>query len=248
MEAISATIITLNEETNIERCLNSLLGLVDEIVVVDSGSSDNTVEICRRYGCHVVERSFNGYGLQRQFATSLTSHNYIIAIDADEALDEDLHNQIKRIKAEGFQHRVYAMPTIQYCMGQRIHQPADNAAPIRLFNKRYAQWNLDDIGERVTFPTSLRPEPLRGNLLHYRSGSIAELRNKEIRQAKINALKYAGQNGIPGWPKAACKAIKTYLRTMVRDRAILDGKTGRTIAGIRAGATYKALRELKGKA
>ncbi len=90
MTNITATVITHNEQRNIERCLNALIGVADEIVVVDSNSTDATVEICSHYGCRIVARPFAGYGSQRQFATSLATHRYILSIDADEVLSDDL--------------------------------------------------------------------------------------------------------------------------------------------------------------
>lgn len=182
MENISATIITLNEEENIERCLNSLVGLVDEIIVVDSGSTDKTVEICKRYGCHVVTRPFAGYGQQRQYATSLTRHRYVLAIDADEALDEELHNQIKKLKDDGFDHRAYRVNRI-LCLKERpVNYSRRDGEPIRLFNKRYAQWNFDDKVERVNFAEALQPAPLRGHLLHYRDYVLSRSRGNDLAQ------------------------------------------------------------------
>ena len=89
MKKISATIITLNEEANIERCLNSLSGVVDEIIVVDSGSTDATLDICRRYGCHISERPFSGSGGERQYASPLAGHSDILAIDGDGVRSEE---------------------------------------------------------------------------------------------------------------------------------------------------------------
>ena len=88
MEKISATIITRNEENNLERCLNALTGVADEIIVVDSYSTDRTVEICRHFGCHITRREFQGFGSQRQYAAGLAQHNFILSIDADEVIDE----------------------------------------------------------------------------------------------------------------------------------------------------------------
>ncbi len=87
MEPLSATIITFNEEANIERCLNSLVGVVSEIIVVDSHSTDATLDICRRYGCRITVRDFEGFGSQRQYATGLTTSRHVLSIDADEVSD-----------------------------------------------------------------------------------------------------------------------------------------------------------------
>ena len=245
MDHISATIITLNEEKNIERCLNSLHGIADEIIIVDSGSTDNTIAICERYGARVVSRPFNGYGVQRQFATTLATHNYIIAIDADEALSEELRNHILEIKEQGFSHRVYAMPTVSYCMGRQVRHSDTESAPTRLFNKRYAQWNLRDVGERVTFPDSLRPETLHGTLHHYRWNDPDELYDKMHSQALIAAEVHRSKGGTTGPVTAAMKSAATYLRCLFKEGAILDGDTGRTIAAAKARAIRNAFRKEK---
>ena len=101
MKKISATILAYNEERHIEACLESLRGVADEIIVVDSGSTDRTIEICRKYGCKVSTRKFDGFGAQRQYATSLTTHQYILSIDADELLSPALQESIKRLKVRG---------------------------------------------------------------------------------------------------------------------------------------------------
>lgn len=86
MTKISATVLTYNEERRIEACLESLKGIANEIIVVDSYSTDSTLDICRRYGCRISQRQLAGYGAQRQYATSLTNHSYVLSVDADEAL------------------------------------------------------------------------------------------------------------------------------------------------------------------
>ncbi|MBQ9073139.1 MAG: glycosyltransferase family 2 protein, partial [Muribaculaceae bacterium] len=98
MGKISATIITYNEEQRLEACLKSLQGIADEIIVVDSHSTDNTVDLCHRYGCKVTRRQFPGYGAQRQFATSLTSHSYVLSLDADEVFSPALQSSLKQLK------------------------------------------------------------------------------------------------------------------------------------------------------
>ena len=105
MANISATILTFNEEKRIKACIDSLRGIADEIIVVDSFSTDRTAEICRREGCEVTQRRLAGYGAQRQYATSLTSYPYVLSVDADEVISPALKNSILRVKREGFAHR-----------------------------------------------------------------------------------------------------------------------------------------------
>ena len=114
MEKISATIISLNEEARIRACLESLRDVADEIIVVDSGSTDLTPEICRQMGCKVTMRPFDGYGAQRQYATSLTTHRFVLALDADEVLSPALRSSLLRLKEEGMTHRVYEMARLNF--------------------------------------------------------------------------------------------------------------------------------------
>lgn len=101
MEKISATILALNEEHRIAACLESLRDIAEEIIVVDSGSTDRTVEICRQYGCRVTMRQFDGFGAQRQYATSLTSHQHVLSIDADEVLSPALREAYSLSRKKG---------------------------------------------------------------------------------------------------------------------------------------------------
>ena len=165
MEKLTATIIALNEERRLAACLESLRGVADEVVVVDSYSTDHTVAICHDYGCRVTQRHFDGFGAQRQYATSLASHRYILSIDADEVLSPALCESIIRLKEQGFAHRVYAISRLNFYCGYPVkHCGWYPDLQIRLFDKRYANWNLHDVGEKVIFRDSVRPEPVDGDI------------------------------------------------------------------------------------
>lgn len=243
MNKISATIITKNEQANIERCLNSLHDIADEIIVVDSHSTDATVEICKRYNCHVVSRDFTGYGTQRQYATSLTAHSYVLAIDADEVLDEDLRHAIMDLKKNGRlrEHRVYAMALANHYFGQLLKNGKEAAETrIRLFNKRYAQWNLRDVGERVMFADSLRPSKLKGSIVHYRCASVEEFNRKEEHQATIKAEVLAARNSRIGVLAPLIKGASAWYRSYIARKGWMNGKSGLVIANGRYRSAHKA--------
>lgn len=243
MNKISATIITRNEQANIERCLNSLHEVADEIIVVDSHSTDATVEICKRYNCHVVARDFTGYGTQRQYATSLTAHSYVLAIDADEVLDEPLRQAIMQMKNDGRlrEHRVYAMSLVNHYFGKRLkHGQEASETRIRLFNKRYAQWNLRDVGERVMFADSLRPSQLEGAIVHYRCATVEEFNRKEDHQAEIKAEVLAAKNSRIGILAPIVKGINAWIHSYLTCKGWLNGKHGMIIANRRFRSAHKA--------
>ncbi len=243
MDAISATIITRNEEQNLERCLNALKGVVDEIVVVDSYSTDRTVEICQRYGCKVTQREFRGFGSQRQYATGLASHNYILSIDADEVISEDLRNHIIELKNKGFDHRVYSINILNYFCGQPLHHSGyESEWQVRLFNKRYANWNLRDFSDKVSYSDSVNPARLPGRIHHYRCANLSEFYRKENRLAALQAKVFAANGKKIGSITPMLKAFTEYMRCHVCDLAWLDGKQGMIIAGRRSRTVYEAYR------
>lgn len=251
MRKITATVITYNEGENIERCLKSLQDVADEIIVVDSFSTDNTLEICSKYDCVVTQRRFYGYGAQKQYAVSLSTNSYILSIDADEYLDDDLRRSIIKLKNDGFSHRIYSLDRLNYyCNIPVKHSGWSPDYPIRLFDKRYASWNLRDVNEAVIFPGTLRPQLIFGLLIHHKCNSDDELRRKEDRYASINAKILVNEGCRTNILTPYIKAAAAFLHTYVRQLGCLDGRVGLQIsrtAAHSALATYKLVRRNRQK-
>ncbi|MDE7024796.1 MAG: glycosyltransferase family 2 protein [Paramuribaculum sp.] len=251
MPKISATILTYNEEHRIGACLESLQDIADEIVIVDSGSTDNTVEICKRYGCSVRVRPFRGFGSQRQYATSLTTHAYVLTIDADEVLSPALRQSLMKLKVEGFTHRGYCMSRLNFYCGVPVkHCGWYPDVQTRLFDKRYANWNMRDVAEKVIFRDNVTPEPLDGDILHYRCETPAEFIEKERNHSYILAHDIADRKGdiMPVTPMAA--ALKAFIKCYFLQGGMLDGLAGRRISVARYHSTllaYKAARKVRTK-
>jgi len=140
MLKLSGVIITYNEERNIERCLESLVGVVDEIVVVDSFSNDNTKAICKKYKVQFIEQEFLGYVEQKNFALQHASFNHIVSLDGDEALSDTLQQSIKAVKTNWTKDGYYCNRYNNFC-GQWIkYSDWYPNRKLRVFDKRNAKW------------------------------------------------------------------------------------------------------------
>lgn len=243
MTFITATIITCNEARNIERCLKSLIGVADEIVVVDSMSTDGTQEICRRYGCQVTERPFVGYGSQRQYAAGLANGRYVLSVDADEFLSQELRRNIIALKERGFTHRMYRFRVVNYICGRAMRRSGMKPDfQIRLFDRRYANWDLLDVDERLTYPGGVNPVLVDGDLCHYRCNDFDELNFKEQRNARMRARLLAAAGISAPMPMPWLRAAAEFIKCQLSDGAILDGRAGLEISRARFNATLTAYR------
>lgn len=231
MSKLSATILTHNEASHIEACLDSLRQVADEIVVVDSFSTDSTVQICQAHGCKVTQRRMTGFGAQRQYATSLTSHPYVLALDADEALSPALRNSILELKSQGFGHRGYKMPRLNFFCGYAVkHAGWYPDHQVRLFDKRYASWSLSEINEEVIFRDDVRPQLLEGDILHFRCSTRTEFQIRSIRQAEIRAARLATSPEKVGLWRPTFEGLRHFFNSYIAGRGILDGAIGFAIS------------------
>lgn len=184
---ISACVITYNEEAHIGDCLASL-SFCDEIVVVDSGSNDATCDIARKAGARVIGRPFDGYRSQKNFAMSQATHDWILSLDADERVDDDLRQSIETVQSKGFPDvSGYRFNRLLEYFG--IWMKHGNAYPnyvMRLFNRNHGGWyGQREIHESVTLDGPV--QYLKGNLLHHSYQSLSEQLAKNEHYAQMMA-------------------------------------------------------------
>lgn len=161
---LSGVIITYNEERNIERCLESLKGICDEIIVVDSISTDRTKEICLAYGVRFVENPFPGHIEQKNFAMEQASHNYVLSLDADEALSEELRKSIMVIKQNWTSEAYRFNRFTNYC-GQWIkHSGWYPDTKTRIWDRRKGKWGGTNPHDSVLLEANVKPALLKGDL------------------------------------------------------------------------------------
>jgi glycosyltransferase involved in cell wall biosynthesis len=163
---VSAVIITYNEEVIIERTL-SQLWWCDEILVIDSGSSDSTVSICEKYGCSIFYRSFTGFGEQKKYGVSKAKNDWILCIDADEVLTESLVEEIRsEIGKDKIEYTGFSMPRKLVFMNKVFsHGKEANSGIIRLFNKKYGNWDGAVVHEKIILTGHVKK--LSNKILHY---------------------------------------------------------------------------------
>jgi glycosyltransferase involved in cell wall biosynthesis len=233
---ISAAVITLNEERNIARALESLR-CADEIVVVDSGSSDRTIEVARRLGARVVEEPWRGYAGQKNFASQCAAYDWILSIDADEAVSEELECEILALKRDGPRYDGYSMPRLAQYLGRWIrHGGWYPDRKVRLFNRERAEWVGEYVHESVRVAGSTGV--LRGKLLHFTCDSLSDHLRTLDRYTTLAAREVAAKNSRVPTYRMMLDPAWTFLRTYIVRRGFLDGPQGLAIAWMAALYTF----------
>lgn len=233
---ISATIITLNEERNIARAIESL-ACADEILVVDSGSTDRTAEIAAKMGARVVESPWGGYARQKNLASRCAANDWILSIDADEALSEALEAEIWQIKRNGPKFDAYTVPRLAKYMGRWIlHSGWYPDRKVRLYDRRCAEW----VGEYVHESVHVRGRlgHLQYDLLHFTCDSLSEHLKTMDRYTTLAAEQLVAQKKDIGMRHLLLDPPWTFLRSYVFKRGFLDGLEGLTIAYMAALYNY----------
>lgn len=171
---LSVVVITFNEEANLARCLQALGNVADEVLVVDSFSTDATVAIARQHGARVVQNAFAGYVEQKNFATSQAHHDYVLQLDADEVLTDELRQSIGAAKAN-WQHAAYALARLtNYCGSWVRHGGWYPDRKLRLYDRRLGQWEGLLLHEHYEVQAGQTTGQLAGDALHYSYASIAQ--------------------------------------------------------------------------
>lgn len=242
---LSAVIITFNEQLNIGRCLQALQGIADEIVVVDSFSTDNTEAFCRQFkNVKFIQREWKGYAQTKNWANEQATNEYIFSLDADEAPDEVLRNTILKQKEIGFSGAYEVNRITNYC-GQWVkHCGWYPDKKVRIFRKENARWEGDFVHETLSLNNTEKITMLSGHLLHYSYHTLQDHKNRVEKYATLHAQKMfaEGKNIFPG--KALFSAIWKFKQVYFFKLGFLDGKAGLNIARFSAKAVYLKYRKL----
>ncbi len=241
---ISAVIITYNEELNLERCLLSLQGIADEIIVVDSFSTDKTVEIAKNFGAHVFQQVFLGYVEQKNFALSKTNYLHVLSLDADEEISEKLRESILEVK-ENWTHDGYYFNRLTNYGGKWIkHTSWYPSKKLRLWDKRKGEWGGMNPHDKFILKKGSTKKYLKGDLLHFPYSSPGQHLKKINSYSRIFAESHFFKGQKRYWWSLLIRPSWRFFRDYIIKLGILDGKTGFNICRISSYETFLKYRNL----
>jgi glycosyltransferase involved in cell wall biosynthesis len=245
---LSGTIVSLNEAANIERAIRSLR-FTDEIVVVDSGSTDGTQALAERLGARVIEHAWQGYAGQKNFAAQQARHDWILSIDADEEVSPALAEEIAAVMRAGPEASGYQFPRLARYLGGWIrHSGWYPDRKVRLYDRRRGAWTGDFVHESITLEGPARA--LNGDLLHYTCDSLGQHLRTIDRYTALAAQEVAARGATVSLRRLTVDPVWSFVRAFVIERGFLDGVRGLTIAWMAALYTflkYARAREMAGR-
>jgi len=244
MELLSVVIITYNEERNLARCLRSVEGLADEIVILDSFSSDRTLDIAREFGAIIYQQQFNGYVAQKNHALRMATHDRILSLDADESLSPELYESI-RAEKKAFRFDTYKMNRCAFYCGRFIFHGSWYPEPkVRLFDRRGLAWGGLDPHDRIIVPATTATGHLKGDILHYICDTLEEHKNRSINFSNIAARSLFSAGKKTNWLKIIGSPAWFFLVDYIFKAGFMDGWRGWKIATIQTRYHFEKYRKL----
>ncbi len=222
-ERLSAVIITRDAAAPLPACLVSVR-FADEILIVDSGSTDATRDIAKRHGARFLHQEWLGYGKQKQFAVERAGHDWVLCLDADERVSPELAHRIQEaLRAPKF--LAYDMPRCNRFMGRWLRHGEGYPDPnLRLFHRRHAHWSDDAIHEHVI---TIEPvERLNGDLLHESESTLADYLEKQNRYTTLQAQRMHAQGRRVGAARLVLSPLGRFIKFYFLRLGFLDGAPG----------------------
>jgi glycosyltransferase involved in cell wall biosynthesis len=229
---LSVAVITLNEEKNLSRCLESVRELASEIVVIDSGSTDRTREVAESFGARFEVQAWKGYVAQKNVALQHCTQLWVLNLDADEALSPELASALrnllsgKEVRENGFE-----INRLNFYCGAWIRHAWYPEWRLRLARREAARWTGGDVHERLE--VSGATGRLTGDLWHYPYSSLMDHFQKSLKYASLAADSYAREGRACPWPRAIFSPWLGFLKVLILKSGWRDGWRGWAIAGVR---------------
>ncbi len=238
MATLSVVLIVKNEAANLPACLDTVRW-ADELVIVDAGSSDNTIEIARRYTDKVyVESDWQGYGVQRQRAQRSASGDWILMLDADERVTPELRASIEQVIAGDERKSVYAVARLSWCFGRFIRHGGwypDHV--VRLYPREQAQYGEERVHEKLHYG-ALQQRKLSGDLLHFTYRDLHHYLVKSAGYARDWAMQRQARGKQASLLEGAWHGLGCFLRMYLLRGGFLDGRAGLLLALLSAHSTF----------
>ena len=240
MPTISVAMIVKNEAQELALCLDTVKDWVDEIVILDSGSSDNTKEIALNYGAKFYENTdWQGFGKQRQIAQRYVTSDYVLWLDADERISPTLRQSILDVVAQNRENTVYQLPRISEVFGREIrHSGWYPDYVVRLYRTNYAQYGDELVHEKVHYPANTKVEKLKGDLQHFTYKSLHHYLVKSAGYAKAWADQRQAKGKKATLWQGISHAIGCFVKMYILKAGFLDGKQGLLLAILSAHSTF----------
>ena len=242
---ITAVIITKNEEKHIARCIQSLLPITDDIVIIDSGSTDNTESVCKQFPVKFEVKAWEGFSIAKNYGNSLAKYDYILSIDGDEELSTDMQiSIIELLKAPT--HVAYDLPFLtNFCNRWIRHGAWYPETHIRIFNKTKVQWE-GHIHEKLSIPSNSSVGKIKkGYVNHYTINNLHEYLEKINYYTTLHANEMHKKGKQASFIKLYLAPCFSFFRDYIAKRGFLDGRQGYTIAKQSANYVFVKYMKLK---
>ena len=245
MALFSIVIICKNEAHIIGRTLQSLQGLTDDIVVFDNGSTDGTQELVKKSNARLIEGAWEGYGKTKRKATSLAKYDWILSLDADEAVDEELKNSLLQLDLSD--EKVVYDISFKNFLGNKYLRYGEWGGDhhIRMFNRRHVNYNEAEVHEDLEMPAGIKVRKLKGHVLHQTVKDLDDYEQKTVRYALLNSDKYFRQGRKASFFKTTFSPAFTFINYYLLKLGFLDGHAGFICAKMTARYTYLKYARLK---
>jgi len=240
---LSVTIIAKNEEKNIRRCLESVK-FADEIIVLDSGSNDKTVDIAREYTSNVYQTDWPGYGAQKQRALNKATQDWVLNLDADESVSESLQHEIlaaiQSNKADAYRIAIrmnfYNKP-LRFSSSPKRHA--------RLFKRENAYFSDDIVHEKIILPQDAIIGKFKNTIMHHSFQDVSHALYKINKYSSYSAKTYLARKRNTSFLKILASTSWMFFRCYILQRGFLDGKAGFLFSVFNAqGAFYRGIKQL----
>ncbi len=240
---LSVIIIAKNEEANIRRCLESIRW-VDEIIVLDSGSTDNTVAIAKEYTHKVFETDWQGYGIQKQRALAHATHEWVLNLDADECVDGVLKKAIL-LAISSSEHDAFRIPIRMCFYGKALRFSSSPQRHIRLFKRQNAQYSTDIVHEKIVLPAQTRISQLKQPIMHHSFLDVEHALFKINRYSSYSAKIRINENRKTNFGQVILRTTWMFFRCYILQGGFLDGREGLLFALFNAqGSWYRGIKQL----